>query len=98
MTDKNTQTKAIYTLADVGCYVDGARGIYAVDAIVQFAVGHGMGEPSEYHSVKSLADCEFADEVEDDTDDYMNDQYGVEGAYWGRNENSDWGLWEIEQD
>lgn len=96
----NTQNKTTkgkrkpeYTLDDVGCYVDGARGIYCIDAIVDIAQSHGMtydGGQDEAH--------EWSDEVENECDNYMNDNYGVEGAYWGRSEQGDWGLWEIEEE
>lgn len=102
MNKTETKTKEpTYTLEDVGCYVDGARGIYAVDKIVRFVENHGGSlddcgcDNKEPHKVSA---CEFASEIEDEADEYMNDNYGVESAYWGRNKNSDWGLWEIEED
>jgi hypothetical protein len=90
-----------YTLQDVGCYVDGARGIYAVDTIVEFAESHGaVIEPciddhkhDETSSQSRFGGCEFANEIEDEATGYMNENYPVEGASWGRNENGDWGLW-----
>lgn len=86
-----------YTLDDVGCYVDGARGIYAIDAIVEIAESHGWQGTNETRKLKgSLSDFEFAGEIEDHADSFMNSDYGVEGTYWGRNENGDWGLWEID--
>lgn len=77
-----------------GCYVDGSRGIYAIDAIVSFAKGLGF-VPDEDNGPypDSLADYEWANEVEDETDEYLNHQYRVAGHSWGRNENGDWGLW-----
>jgi hypothetical protein len=97
----------LYTAEDVGCYVDGARGIYAIDAIVEFAESHGMADQTcdtsnhtheETHDDSRFAGCEFAGEIEDEIDDFMNTTYPVNGAYWGRNENSDWGLWTIENE
>ena len=94
-----------YTLDDCGCYVDGVRGIYATDAIVDFARLHGATieheadcEHAETCDASEFAGCEVSGEYEDDADAYMEAHYGVDGAYWGRNENSDWGLWTIEED
>jgi hypothetical protein len=90
-----------YTLADVGCYVDGARGIYATDRIIEIAIEHGMealascecGQhlPTAFNS--DYAGCEFIGEVEDEVDSFMNSQHAVDGAFWGRSEQGDWGLW-----
>jgi hypothetical protein len=79
-----------YSLDDCGCYVDGARGIYALRSICEFATSHG--------ATVSAWDAEFAHEAEDECDNYMNEHYGVEGACWGRSEAGDWGLWEVEAD
>ncbi len=95
-------TATQYTLADVGCYVDSARGIYAIDRIVEIAcVEHDMIEPEpcdcfehpENDFLPHWNRCEFAGEIEDECDEYMNDHYDVEGTLWGRNEAGDWGLW-----
>ncbi len=102
-----------YTLKDCGCYVDGARGIYAIDAIVEIAEAHGLRdqtcgidhEHDETCDESRFAGCEFAGEIEDACDDYMNKHFSVDstdensndGAYWGRNENGDWGLWQIDE-
>lgn len=98
-------TSAAYTLHDIGCYVDGARGIYAIDAIVDIAESRGalLGDPDP-KDVKPMfensrfAGYEFANEVEEDCNNYMEKVYGVNGAYWGRNENGDWGLWSTEEE
>jgi len=80
-----------YTLKDVGCYVDSARGIHSGEAIQGIAADHGWkGERLDSNS-------EFYDEAEDEATAYMNDRFPVEGAYWGRNENADWGLWTVEE-
>lgn len=42
--------------------------------------------------------CEWSHEVEDDCDAYMNEHHGVDGAFWGRSEQGDWGLWPCEDD
>lgn len=91
-----------YSINDAGCYLDGARGIYLIDGLVSFAEDHGfkLNETEEQFYADhdySLVDYEWNGETEDRIDDYMNDNYGVDGAYWGRNENGDWGLWQIEE-
>jgi hypothetical protein len=32
-----------YGIADIGCYVDGARGIYAGEAVQEIAASHAFG-------------------------------------------------------
>lgn len=106
-------TATRYTLEDVGCYVDGARGIYAVDRIVEIAEEHGMTEPEECTDTDcphcndhesgderslSWTHCLYDGEIEDEATEYMNDHHGLEGAYWGRSEAGDWGLWECEEE
>lgn len=94
----NTQTdKATYTLADVGCYVDGARGIYAIDKILCIAEDHGKVWGDELFSNDDPNDKTYSDEAEDIATDYMNTYCAVEGAYWGRSEQGDWGLWTIDE-
>ena len=93
-----------------GCYVDGARGIYAIDAIVSLAEMYGF-IPSDcscdvckgHSESPTVLDspyggCDFANEIEDEIDSYLNDKFAVEGYYWGRNENGDYGLWEVSED
>jgi hypothetical protein len=94
-----------YIKEDAGCYVNGVRGIYATDKIVNIARDHGAEivrdcecdhEQSCFDS--EFASCEFANEYEDKADDYMNEKYSVSGHYWGRGRGEDWGLWECEED
>lgn len=90
-----------YTINDVGCYVDGSRGIYATDRIVEIANEHGAvivhDTNCDGHTdtcfESTYAGCEFGNEYENEATDYMNEHFAVDGAYWGRNENGDWGLW-----
>jgi hypothetical protein len=98
-----SKTDITYTLQDVGCYVDGARGIYAIDAIVEFAESHGFTHDVEQTPTGMPGDFltysrdEFVGELEDEVDEYMNEHYPADGAYWGRSEQSDWGLWPTEE-
>lgn len=94
-----------YTIGDVGCYVDSARGCYAIDGILNFVRSHGADLehncPSDNDcgfDGKSLSTCEFSNEYEDEADDYMNTEFPVDGATWGRSEQGDWGLWAIADD
>ena len=86
----------------VGCYVDGVRGIYMVDSIIALAEAFGFkakgcedGTCGRCHdgSYTEWAHCQFAGEVEDEATEYLNDKQSVEGCYWGRTEQGDWGLW-----
>lgn len=100
----------------VGCYVDGARGLYMVDGVVTMAEAFGFqttgckldddpcprcfGGQHEAGdgSYTEWARCQFAGEVEDEATEYMNEHQSVEGCYWGRTEQGDWGLWPNEDD
>lgn len=53
----------------------------------------GQHKHTETCDTSRFAGCEFAGELEDSIDEWMNEHYPVEGASWGRSENSDWGLW-----
>ena len=97
-----------YTLEDCGCYVDSARGMYAVDRIVEFANEHGAEikhddncdgcKDVESSFPSEFGKCLYSNSYEDEADEFMNDNFPVDCAYWGRNENFDWGLWKIEED
>lgn len=100
----------------VGCYVDGARGVYMVDAIVALAAAHGFeakgckisdGECDRcahgQHeagdgSYTEWAHCQFANELVEEANDYMNEHQAVEGCYWGHAETGDWGLWPVDDE
>lgn len=94
-----------YTPADAGCYVDGARGIYTVDLIVAIARDHGAiidsCNPKECPHAETcdpseFAGCEFSGEIEDEATEYMETHFPVDGHFWGRSEQGDWGLWPVE--
>ena len=52
--------KRTYTLDNVGCYVDGARGIYAIDRIVEIAEKHSMIPPICEQTDDDMHDTENA--------------------------------------
>lgn len=92
--------KATY---EPGCYVDGHHGIYATDAIVDFARAHGATITRDCDCDHDLschesefASCEYASEYEDEANTYMEEHCPVPGAHWGRNDSGDWGLWDEE--
>lgn len=93
-----------YTEGDAGCYVNGARGIYATDAIVDFARDHGAtitrSCKCDHHRSyfdSEFASCEWSVEYEDEATEFMETNYPVEGHYWGRADwSGDWGLWQCE--
>ncbi len=96
-----------YSLADCGCYVDGAKGIYVTDDVVAFARDHGAeivhdDDGNCVHDEtcfkSEFGGCEFSGEYEDEANEYMEATYGVDGASWGRNEQGDWGLWAHEDE
>lgn len=109
MTARNGRRKAMSETSkakqvfESGCYYDGARGRYIVDAVVSLAESYGFkpapcdrecaGAP---HEPDEWSACEYGDEVEDDATAYMNEHFPADKAYWGRNEQSDWGLWTID--
>ena len=80
--------QATYTLEDVGCYVDGVRGIYATDAIVEFAENHGFDlndtDPQNPMPESFSEDCQLTADVEYEVDNFMNGSFAVDGASWGR--------------
>ncbi len=91
-----TKQTPSYSAKDAGCYVDGARGVYAVDAIIEFCESHGFDvqdDDPQNPLPESLAGYEFANEMEDEADDFMNETYPVAEHSWGRSEQGDWGLW-----
>lgn len=98
-----------------GCYVDASYGTHAIDLILAAAESFGFKYENvcdcdycQHHEVSILEDlfeprlCEFANEIEDEIDDWMNKNVAMVPLgtaptnYWGRNDNGDWGLWPSE--
>ena len=93
-------TENTYTAADAGCWFDGSRGIHLIDAVVNMAVeAHKMPYPKCEcdHGAYTFSECEFMGEIEDECDEFMNEHFSVDGHYWGRSEQGDWGLWECDE-
>lgn len=75
--------------ADVGCYLDSARGIYIGRYVQRFATKLGW----EGEELKE--DHEFYLEATQEAEDYINELCD-DTVYAGSTENGDWGIWEIE--
>jgi len=61
-----TTTKAVFTKADIGCYVDGVHGIYAGEHVQQLAGSHGWSgkfTPQDHDDCEEY-DVEKHDEVD----------------------------------
>lgn len=81
-----------YTINDVGCYVDGHKGIYVGRYIQKIAESHGWNPDDGL----VLDTCHTSyDSATDEAIDYMNEVFSVEGACWQWND-GDFGLYEIE--
>ena len=97
----NLETEKTYTSDDAGCYIDGVRGLYMVNRIVEIATALGMPEPKECDDdgcgCEDWVHCLYSNEVWKEAEDYMNAEHGVEGHYWGMSEQGDWGLWPVEE-
>lgn len=90
--------EAVYTRDDCGCYVDGSRGIYMVDRIVDIARAHGAVIVHDCTGgCSSFATCEFSGDYQDEAEVYMNENFCPAGCYWGESNYGDWGLWEIDE-
>jgi hypothetical protein len=87
-----------------GCYGDSARGIYLGEHVQAIAESEGWKGPAIpcHHD----EDCPCGDkdchpdiyhEAWTEAEEYMNEHCGVEGYYWGTNDNSDFGLWKCEE-
>ena len=94
-----------YTPSDVGCYADGSRGIYLTDRVVEIANDHGASithdcddkacigrKGDEVEPIGVFIYCAFSGEYGDEATDHMNEQFPVDGCYWGFID-GDWGLW-----
>lgn len=93
-----------FSLQDCGCYVDGLHGIYMLGMVARFAEGLGWIPPETCNCSECKGGpvkyvyCEFVPDMWDEIESYLNEHYEVEGAYWGPSEQSDWGLWPIEEE
>lgn len=81
----------------LGCYVDSSRGIYMYPAIVSFAKKNGYAPSNLYIDYQILRQEELDVEIEveeaDEAIGWLNANYGNPVAFWGFNDNGDFGLW-----
>lgn len=77
-----------------GIYVDGARGSRDV-ALIVIRFAKKMGFEPNVESDKDFE--EFLYEIEDEAIEFLNQNCGREGYYWGHND-GDFGLYPIEED
>ena len=87
--------KPKFTLADAGCWFDGARGIYIGEAVIALAIDYGfrtgVRKPRDGWS-KHEYYCELWSEAEGHLDGFA-----PEGFWIGGNEGGgDFGMWPIE--
>jgi hypothetical protein len=90
-----------YTIDDIGCYFDSARGVYIGEAVQQLAASHGWKYSAQFEMV-NLADTDGSDSEAypwawDEAEDFLNG-LTAEGVYFGSSESGDWGLWAVEDD
>ena len=96
----------IFTMADVGCYLDSARGVYIGEAVQASALLHGWA-PEEGMVPCEHEECETAHEEADhgtfyheatiEAEDFLNG-LTADDVWFGPTESGDWGLWPLEEE
>ena len=88
-----------YTQDDIGCYFDGARGVYIGEAVQQLAASHGWKYSAQFETVNvhDDGDPEAYTWAWDEAEDFLN-TLTAEGVWFGSTEGGDWGLWPVEDD
>jgi hypothetical protein len=82
-----------FTAQDSGCWVDGARGIYAGERVIFLARQHGWDPGSEWQESDFAVDSEHYDEAIDAAIDYLQ-PLAPEGYWFGFDEyGNGFGLW-----
>lgn len=93
-----------------GCYVDSVHGQHMWKPMLDIAKHFGYEvdaiilKPSSIDDDKEAIEeqlesyPEILDDLETHINEYMNDECPLSNASWGRNWNSDWGLWECDVD
>ena len=61
-----------FTLTDVGCFVDGVRGIYAGKESIEIAMEYGFRMPVGYDFGDILVDSDYHNELIDCATEYLN--------------------------
>jgi hypothetical protein len=96
----------IFTMADVGCYLDSARGVYIGEAVQASAALHGWS-PADGVVACDHDDCETAHDEADhgtyyheatiEAEDFLNG-LTADDVWFGSTESGDWGLWALEEE
>jgi len=92
-----------FTMADVGCYLDSARGVYIGEAVQASAALHGWA-PADGVVACDHEECETAHEEADhgtlyheatiEAEDFLNG-LTADDVWFGATESGDWGLWPL---
>ena len=93
---KKMATGGKITVSNEGNWVDGNRGIYQGQRIIEIAEGYGFVVKPE-DIVNKTPDGEFYSELVDDATDYLN-ELAPEGYYFGNTENGDFGMWKTDDE
>jgi len=95
-----------WTPDDAGCYVDGARGIYAGEMIQEIARDEGRkDEILCCNGVLSDSECQCPSHRDpeayywatEEAEEYLNEHCAPKDHYFGNSEQGDWGLWPVEE-
>ena len=102
-------TATRFTTADIGCYFDGARGVYIGEAIQEWAAQEGspqgarFGEVYCHHNGDTGIICpcpgeddhgQWYHEATTEAEDYLN-TLTADDVSFGPSEQGDWGLWHL---
>ena len=100
-----------FTAADIGCYLDSARGVYIGEAVQASALLHGW-DPEEGMVPCDHEECErgqrgqphseadhgmFYDEATTEAEDHLNGLTSDDVSF-GSTEGGDWGLWLLNEE
>ena len=100
-----------FTKADVGCYLDSARGVYIGEAVQASALLHGWA-PEEGMVPCDHEECErgqrgqpheeadhgtYYHEATIEAEDFLNG-LTADDVWFGPTESGDWGLWLLEEE
>ena len=81
-------TATRFTTADIGCYFDGARGVYIGEAIQDIAESLG------WDGERLGPDQEWYHDATTEAEDFLNTLTDDDVAF-GPSEQGDWGLWHL---
>ena len=99
------EIKNPYTLDDCECHVEGDKGdvsIHMLARIIKVVQIHYIALHTAKRHIDDCDPCDITrhfevDKIVESCNDFMDDHFPVEGAFWGLDEEGDWGLWNIEE-